>query len=112
MSDSFEPPAEYDPTGGERPVKLPSVELLNETHTFPGPYLFKVIGADDRSFAARVVSLIRDELGLDEDPEFTIRRTRSGRHLSVTLEPTVPTAQAVVDLYQMIYRLDGLVMVL
>lgn len=93
-------------------ARLPSLDLLNDTHAFPGPYLFKVIGADDRSFAARVVSLVRDELELYEDPHFTIRRTASGRHLSVTLEPTVPTAQAVVDLYQLIYRLDGLVMVL
>ena len=94
------------------PGKLPSLALLNDTHEFPGPYVFKVIGSDDRSFAARVVSLIRDELDLDEDPEFSIRRTKSGRHLSVTLEPRVPTAQSVVDLYQLIYRLDGLVMVL
>lgn len=94
------------------PGSVPSLDLLNEVHSFPGPYTFKVIGADDRSFAARVVSLVRDELQLEEDPEFSIRRTRSGRHLSVTLEPTVPTAQSVVDLYQLIYRLDGLVMVL
>ncbi|MEM9701089.1 MAG: DUF493 domain-containing protein [Planctomycetota bacterium] len=94
------------------PARLPSLELLNDTHSFPGPYVFKVIGADDRSFAARVVSLVRDELELDADPEFSIRRTRSGRHLSVTLEPVVPTAQHVVDLYQLIYRLEGLVMVL
>ncbi|QDT17278.1 YbeD family protein [Alienimonas californiensis] len=107
MSD---PPA-FDPSPLD-PARLPSLELLNETHTFPGPYLFKVIGEDDRSFAARVVSLVRDELGLEEDPVFTIRRTKSGRHLSVTLEPQVPTAQSVVDLYQLIYRLEGLVMVL
>ena len=94
------------------PARLPSLDLLNGAHDFPGPYVFKVIGADDRSFAARVVSLIRDELELDEDPEFSIRRTASGRHLAVTLEPTVPDAQTVVDLYQLIYRLDGLVMVL
>ncbi|NNJ26749.1 hypothetical protein LzC2_28400 [Planctomycetes bacterium LzC2] len=94
------------------PARLPSLDLLNDTHSFPGPYLFKVIGADDRSFAARVVSLVCEELELEEDPEFTIRRTASGRHLSVTLEPTVPSAQSVVDLYQLLYRLDGLVMVL
>ena len=94
------------------PARLPSLELLNDTHAFPGPYLFKVIGSDDRSFAARVVSLVREELELDEDPEFSIRRTASGRHLSVTLEPTVPDARAVLNLYRLILRLDGLVMVL
>ena len=95
------------PTGG-----MPSRELLDDTHTFPGPYLFKVIGADDRSFAARVVSVVREELELDDDPEFSIRRTKSGRHLCVTLEPHVPEAQSVLNIYKLIQTLDGLVMVL
>ena len=94
------------------PANLPPVDLLREVHAFPGPYVFKVIGKDDRAFAARVVSLVRDELGLAEDPEHSVRRTTSGRHLCVTLSPEVAEPQAVLDLYQSIYRLDGLVMVL
>ena len=94
------------------PKNLPSLELLNDVHTFPGPYVFKVIGKDDRGFAARLLSLVRDELAMEDDPEFSIRRTASGRHLCVTLAPELPEAQKVIDLYQGIYRLDGLVMVL
>ena len=98
--------APTDPTG------MPSVELLEGVHSFPCPYVFKVIGEDDRSFAARVVSVVRDELALEEDPPFSIRRTKSGRHLCVTLEPVVPRAQCVLDIYGLIQTLDGLVMVL
>ena len=93
-------------------MSVPSIELLESTHAFPGVYVFKVIGADDRSFAARVVSLIRDELELDEDPPFSINRTTSGRHLAVTVEPVVSQARQILDIYEGIRELDGLVMVL
>ena len=93
-------------------MSAPSLELLESTHAFPGVYVFKVIGTDDRSLAARVVSLIRDELGLDEDPPFSMNRTASGRHLAVTVEPVVDAPQQVLDIYAGIRELDGLVMVL
>ncbi|QDT38088.1 YbeD family protein [Stratiformator vulcanicus] len=91
---------------------LPPVDLLEDTHDFPCPYLFKVIGEDDRAFAARVVSLVRETVGLDEDPEFKIRRTTSGRHLSVTIEPVVEHANQVLEIYDGLSRLKGLVMVM
>jgi len=40
---------------------LPSIELLENTHRFPGPYMFKVIGkAENADFAARVAERQRD----------------------------------------------------
>ena len=56
--------------------------------------------------------MIRDELAMDEDPEFGVNRTTSGRHLCVTVEPTVPGAAAVLAIYAQIRDLDGLVMLL
>ncbi|WP_197439587.1 YbeD family protein [Calycomorphotria hydatis] len=91
--------------------ELPPRELLESTHEFPCRYMFKVIGEDDRSFAARVVSLIRDATEMDDDPEFKIRRTKNGRHLSVTLEPEVESADQILKIYEGIYELKGLVMV-
>ena len=101
-----------DPPPAPAASGMPPAELLESVHDFPCRFTFKAIGRDDRSFAARVVSVVRDELGMDEDPEFGVNRTASGRHLCVTVEPTVPAAQAVLDIYAQIRALDGLVMLL
>ncbi len=39
-----------------------TLALLESTHTFPGPYTFKVIGRTDLAFVARTVAAVRDEL--------------------------------------------------
>ena len=43
-------------------MTLPSVEMLESGHTFPGPYTFKVIGFAEGNFTGRVVASVRDEL--------------------------------------------------
>ncbi len=92
--------------------QLPSIEVLESRHQFPGPFLFKVIGHADNNFVARAVSAIRETLNLVEDPPCSLRQTAHGRHVSVSLEPDCETAQQVLDVYQAILRLDGLVMLL
>ena len=37
-----------------------SIALLEDTHTFPGTYMFKVIGKVENGFVARVVAAVRD----------------------------------------------------
>lgn len=90
---------------------LPSVELLESTHQFPGDYMFKVIGEDDHTLAARVMAAVRYELPADHEPAVSVRRTASGRHMCVTIEPHVADARQVLAIYERIYALDGLVMV-
>ena len=90
---------------------LPDIELLESTHTFPGPYTFKVIGANDASFQGRVVAAVRGELPGDREPAISVRKTASGRHVSVTIEPLVDDAEQVLAIYRQLYHLDGLVMV-
>ena len=91
--------------------ELPSLELLESTHSFPGDYMFKVIGEDDHTLAARVMAAVRRELPADHEPAVKVRRTASGRHMCVTIEPRVADAQQVLAIYERIYALDGLVMV-
>ena len=50
--------------------ELPAIELLENTHTFPGPYTFKVIGRAERGFVARAVAAVRDELDHALDPPY------------------------------------------
>ena len=89
---------------------LPSIELLQEHHEFPGPFLFKAIGRVEDGFAARVVAAVREELEGSVDPPYHVRQTPSGRHVSVTMEPQVESAFQVLAVYQRIRETAGLVM--
>ncbi len=93
-------------------VQMPTLDLLRDTHQFPGPYMFKVIGRAEDGFAARVVAAVREELANDSDPPFRLREAVGGRHVSVTVEPTVQTAQEVLAVYHRIRKMAGLVMLL
>ena len=88
---------------------LPSVELLEQTHSFPGPYMFKAIGRVDDGFAARVVAAVREELAQEMDPPYRLQSTASGRHVSVTVEPTVDTGEQVLAVYRRIRHMPGLI---
>ena len=92
-----------------RPVSL---ELLESTHQFPCPFVFKAIGKAEGGFVARVVAVVREELAGDADPPYTVRQTAGGRHVAVTLEPRVQTAAQVLAVYRRIEQVAGLVMVL
>ena len=86
---------------------LPTVELLEETHDFPGPYMFKVIGRADERFIAMVVAAVRDELEGDVDPPYRVRETAAGRHVAVTVEPQVQSAWEVLAVYQRLGQIAG-----
>jgi uncharacterized protein len=90
--------------------KLPALELLECSHTFPGPYIFKVIGHADRGFIARTVAAVREELACAVDPPYRVRESVGGRHIAVTLEPRVETAKQVLDVYRRLGSMVGLVM--
>ncbi len=67
----------------------PSIDLLESSHTFPGTYQIKAIGAADNDFAARVVAAVAEELAGPGEVEHSVRGTQGGRHHAVTLDITV-----------------------
>jgi putative lipoic acid-binding regulatory protein len=79
---------------------VPSIELLESTHQFPGTYMFKVIGRAENGFVARVVAAVRAVLASDDDPPYRVRSAVGGRHVAVTLEPFVQTAGQVIAVYR------------
>ncbi len=91
---------------------LPDLELLESTHTFPGIYVFKVIGATDDNFMGRVVAAVRSELAEAIEPAFSFRKTSGKRHICVTVEPPVENAEQVLAIYRRLYDIEGLVMLL
>lgn len=93
-------------------TNLPPLELLERTHRFPCQYVFKAIGRVEAGFAARVVAGVRETLSQDVDPPHRFRQTSSGRHISVTLEPTVESAEEVLAVYERISHMPGLIVLL
>lgn len=89
--------------------RLPALELLKAGHQFPGPYMFKAIGRSENGFAARAVAAAREAMDAAVDPPFRIKETPGGRHVSVTLEFTVQTAEQVLVVYRHLQKLAGLV---
>jgi putative lipoic acid-binding regulatory protein len=89
--------------------ELPSIELLESGHVFPGPYMFKLIGRTDNGFVGRAVAAVRDALSAEVDPPYTVRETTGGRYVSVTVETEVQTAEDVLAVYRRVHRLVGLV---
>ena len=89
-----------------------SIELLKQNHDFPDVVMLKAIGKNERGFLGRVVAAVRDRLGLDEDPPYRSRATANGKHIAVTMEPTFESAEQVLDAYDAIKGVEGVVMVL
>lgn len=93
-------------------AEMPSVELLESMHRFPGPYMFKAIGRAENGFIARVVAAVREELAFSDDPPYKVRQAVGGRHVSVTVEPTLQTANQVLAVYGRLKGIAGMVMLL
>ena len=91
---------------------LPSIELLESTHTFPGRFVFKVIGRVENGFAARVVAAVREELADEIDPPHRLREAVGGRHVAITLEPDIATAEQVLAVYRRMRGITGVVMMM
>ena len=90
----------------------PPQELLDETHSFPGRFVFKAIGRTTDDFALRVVAVVRMTLEQDFDAPYELRETSAGRHVAVTIEPWVESSQQVIEIYSAIRNLEGLVMLM
>lgn len=91
---------------------IPSEELLESTHAFPGSFQIKAIGAVHDDFAARVLAAVLEEVAGPSEVEHSIRETRGGRHAAVTLEVTVQTAAQVRAIYARLREVEGLALLL
>ncbi|HEV8060535.1 MAG TPA: DUF493 domain-containing protein [Gemmataceae bacterium] len=85
-----------------------SIELLEKTHAFPCPYMFKLIGSEDQGFVARAVAAVREALQAERDPPYTTRATPDGKYIAVSLEPMVYSPQQVLAVYERVRALAGL----
>ena len=83
-----------------------SLDRLNEVHSFPGPFVFKVIGANSQEFISQVTRTATETLGEEVEPEISTRESSKGNHLSVTMSVHVEDAESVLDVYAALKELD------
>lgn len=95
-----------------RPDHRPSVDLLESTHSFPGTYTIKAIGRAEEEFERRVLEAVALHLAAPSDLEYTVRATRGGRHVAMTLDITVQSAEQVRSIYAQIQDVSGLTLLL
>jgi uncharacterized protein len=86
----------------------PSVELLESTHSFPGEFKIKAIGAADDDFESRVVGAVSALLPAPSDLDYSVRSTPGGRHVAITLDLTVQSAEQVLAIYAELKQVKGL----
>ena len=91
-----------------RPDHRPSVELLESTHLFPGVYRIKAIGRVDNEFERRVVDAVVSQLAAPSDLDYSVRTTKGGRHVALTLDISVQTAEQVRAIYAEVREVQGL----
>src|SRR4051812_16631391 len=86
----------------------PSIDLLESTHQFPGVYQIKAIGLATSDFENRVIEAAVTELAGPSELDYSVRTTPNGRHVALTLDLTVQTAEQVRGIYARIRELEGL----
>ena len=101
-------PAGAPPTGATSMENVPSLELLESSHAFPGVYQIKAIGSAEGDFAGRVLAAAAEELASPMEIDHSIRTTRGGRHVALTMDISVQSADQVRAIYGRLRDLDGL----
>jgi uncharacterized protein len=88
--------------------KLPSLELIQEMHSFPTMFTFKVIGDHHESFTTAVLNLTSQAVGPERTIEHTIKMSSQGNHISISLKVSCHSAQDVHSVYEGLLKVPGI----
>jgi len=87
-----------------------AVALLERHHSFPGPYMFKVIGFEAPSYVDDVRRAVEGVLGpLGEEGQVRCRPSSGGKYVAVTLEVLVRDSGQVLAVYAALRGVSGVV---
>jgi len=88
------------------------LDLIEANHRFPGVYQIKAIGSVEDDFVKRVLDAVHTELADPSGLGHSARMTPGGRHVAVTLDIPVASAEQVRLIYARIHQVSGLLFVL
>jgi putative lipoic acid-binding regulatory protein len=91
--------------------RAPNRELLLANHAFPGPYLIKAFGPNDARFRGGIQAAVERHLG-PERVRFSERKTKSGTRICITAELNARSVDEVIAVYDSLYDVAGLALVL
>lgn len=84
--------------------------LLRSQHSFPGPYLFRVvIRPEDRE---RITAIVEGALPDGASLEVTEQPSRHGAYVSLRCHTELPDAEAVVAVYDALRGIEGVLAVM
>lgn len=88
-----------------------ALRMLDEHHDFPCIYMFKVIGYNSGDFAQEVRRAAEAVLGpITGEGELRSRLSAGGKYLAVTIDTEVASSAQVLEVYEALKALEGLVM--
>lgn len=82
------------------------LKRLEAVHTFPGSYMFKVIGVNTEKFVLQVVQAATLATKGGEKLSLKTKESTAGRHVSVTLTADVEDAEMVLEVYRLLQTVD------
>ena len=91
----------------EKP-KLPSLELIEEMHSFPSKFTFKAIADHRQDLIADVLTLVADTVGATREISHSHRMSSKGNHIAVTIDVFVENAHEVHSIYTALLAVQGL----
>lgn len=88
-----------------------ALRMLEEHHSFPCVYMFKVIGYNSGDFAQEVRRAAEAVLGpITGEGELRSRPSAGGKYLAVTIDTQVDSSEKVLAVYDGLKALEGVVM--
>lgn len=86
-----------------------ALTLLRDQHRFPGPYVFRIVVRP--TVVSAVVSAVAAALGTGSSLESVDERvSRGGKYTAVHLHTIVATPEVVLDVYDVVSKLDNVLM--
>lgn len=85
-----------------------ALELLRANHTFPGPFEFRVV-VHPHAAQAAVSAMIAGAGPAAELVDVRQRESRTGRYLALCVALHVAAAERVLDVYEVLRAVDGVV---
>ena len=89
-----------------------TIQALNDCHSFPCPFTFRVIGEGSAAFEAAVVAALESVLGQSAKPSVNSRMSAQKNHQAVTMVVLVASAEQVLQVYAALQNVKGVRMVL
>jgi len=91
--------------------RAPHRDLLLANHQFPGNYVIKAFGPATEQFVRQVRAAIVDRIDAART-QFRERRSSGGNKVCVTADLEVTTVDELISVYESLYEVPGLSLVL